>query len=275
MPVLEQVLAGKQIEAVVLDVRGTIIHPSLDEPLSRVSCNLIGRLLESEVIVALNTATSINSLKVLVIGPLLSVRFNSGNRLDRFVMYVDSSSQAYKLDRDGNVLPLDNFPFYSFDEAELDSVLECIEASKVRFRRINATHKIKPGQVNFYCGGAWEDRLTMARFMNQTFRAKGHQRVTAMVPSAKETIDVAVCQKARGMADLMQRHQLNKAEILIIGDSFQEGGSDLDMLADAPDAVAVQVGEHQPAAAVHHVTLQMGPEATQNILSEVIASMGS
>ena len=275
MPELEQVLAARQIKAVVLDVRGTIIHPFLDEPLSKESCNLIGRLLESEVIVALNTATSIKSLKVLVIGPLLSTESNSENRLDRLVMYVDSSSQAYKLDQDGNVLPLDNFAFYSFNEAELDSVLQCIEACKVRFRRINAIHKIKPGQVNFYCGGAWEDRLKMAQFMNQTFRAQAYQRITAMVPSAKETIDVAVCIKARGMHDLTQRYQLNKAEILIVGDSFQEGGSDLDMLEAAPDAVAVQVGEHHPAEVVHHVKLQMGPEATENILSEVIASMES
>jgi hypothetical protein len=273
--VLEQLFAGKRTESIVLDVRGTIIHPFLDDPLSAENCSLIERLLESEVIVALNTATSIKSLEALVLGPLLAPGFQFDNRLDRFVMYVDSSSQAYRVDRDGNVVPLNDFAFYSFNDVELDSVLHCVEVSKARFRRTNATHKVKPGQVNFYCGGAWEDRLKIAEFINQTLHDTGHHRVSAMVPSAKETIDIAVCRKTRGMEDLIQRYQLNSAEILVIGDSLQEGGADLDMLTAAPQAIAVQVGEHEPAAQVHHVKLEMGPDATHKILTEVIASLGT
>ena len=94
---LQEVLAGRHIKAVVLDVRGTIIHPSLDEPLSSESAHLILRLLDSQVVVALNTATSIQSLKSLVIAPLLSARPESAVQLDNYLMYVDSSTAAYKL----------------------------------------------------------------------------------------------------------------------------------------------------------------------------------
>ena len=272
---LETVLATKKIKSLVLDVRGTIIHPVLDVPLSTENCRLVKRLLDSEVVIALNTATSIKSLEVLVLGPLLSILPEYENNLERFIMYVDSSTQAYKVNYTRKIVPLHDFAFHSFEEAELNSVLQCIETSKARFNRSEATHKVKPGQVNFYCGGAWEDRLNIARYMNETFRGEGYQRLTAMVPSAKETIDVAVCLKARGIHDLTQRYALEEAEILIIGDSFQEGGSDLDMLNAKPDAVAVQVGEHEPAALVHHVKSRSGPDATQHILREVIASLTS
>lgn len=255
----------------MMDVRGTLIHPTLDEPLSQDLVETILGLLASGIIIALNTATSIQSLQNLIISPLLyEGQQGFTNSQGKFILYVDSSTKAYSLNSKGEVVALNSFPFLEFTEQELEVVLQSIELASEEYGLGSQEQKLKPGQVNFYCGGSWIERMKIASFMNSVIHGAGFLRVFAVVPSAKETIDIAVCRKDRGVRDLIDRFSIQPEELMIIGDSLQEGGPDYDMVLAAPGSLGVQVGEHVPAFNTHHVTTMPQTHGVQETLTQLL-----
>jgi hypothetical protein len=231
--------------AVALDVRGTLIDPVEDEPISATIADSICRILRNECPVGIVTATSLRSLESLVLVPILRRALQPADFL-RFILYVDSSTAAYSITASGSIVPLLDFEFLVFTSDELRIVKESIKAATSEFRVRDATDKIKAGQVNFYCGGEWSFRRAIADYLNQIYRERGSHRLIAMVPTAKATIDIALCTKRRGIQDLIFRTSVKPCDLLIVGDSFQRGGADLDMVSGAPGCLSIQVGPRRP-----------------------------
>jgi len=221
-----------------------------------------------------NTATSIRSLERLVIEPIIRHQNTLTEAwASNFVMYVDSSSAAYRILPGGSVAELDHYPFLAFTDAELESVLHSLPIAVGEFCLADATHKVKAGQVNFYCGGSWARRVQIATRLTSLIRSSGHSRVVAMVPSAKETIDIAVCRKDRGARDWLKRLNLNPVTVAVIGDSLQEGAPDLDMLLTAPGSLGVQVGSQVPPSNVNHCRIEPATEAVNQVLREILSGI--
>jgi hypothetical protein len=265
------ILKGRRVRAVVLDVRGTLIHPVLDEPVSSQLIALLHQLLRANVIVAVNTATSIQSLQGLLLAPLHS-GVTDVSVLAKLVLYVDSSTAAYRINATGDSVPLSGFKPLHFSDAELGGICEAMAQAVTEFNLRGVTRKIKAGQVNFYCGGTWSQRSSIAQSLDRRFVDGRLDRVVAMVPTAKETIDIAICKKDRGIQDLLERFSLAAADLIIIGDSMQESAPDLDMARSAPDCIAIQVGQVTPADGILHLLEMEAPIAVGHILEEVLRS---
>ena len=264
----------KNIDAILVDIRGTIIHPSLDEPLSPKLVQITHALAKAGVKIGVDTATSIQSMKNLILEPLLTYPNSTVDDIEsNFVMYVDSSTAAYSL-KNKDIIPLNEYEFLSFEEDELASVLKNIEQAIAQYELSNATYKVKAGQINFYCGGTWEERMIISDSLNKTLHKKGYKRIAAMVPSAKETIDIAICKKDRGAEDFIRRFQLAPQNILIIGDSLQDGAPDLDMVKAAPGSIGIQVGPYIPHSKIYHLSHNDATMAAYEILKHVLEHKG-
>jgi hypothetical protein len=260
-------LRDRRFEAVVLDVRGTLIDPVLDTPVSNNLIRSVLHLLRGHCAVSVNTATSIRSLQTLLLAPLCS-EITDTACLSGASLYVDSSTAAYYLSEGGAALPLPGFEFLRFTESELDGICKAMSQVISEFG-LDAVHKVKAGQVNFYCGGSWLKRRSIADYLNRCFRDSGMQRVVAMVPTAKETIDIAVSKKDRGIRDLIEHLGIPYSAMVVIGDSMQQGAPDLDMALSAPGCLAIQVGPVQPAVGVLHLSQMEAPEAVRLVLDGV------
>lgn len=241
------------ISVVLLDVRGTVIDPVHDEPMNAALAQAIAFLGKAGCIISIITATSILSLQKLFLAPLLrECALKSVS--DWLVLYVDSATAAYSISSHGEPVPLNGFEVLCFTSMELELINRALKVAGLAFPQLKPITKIKAGQVNFYCGGTWPQRRLVADFLNAEFRLSGLDRVLAMVPTAKETIDVAVSQKSRGAQDTLMRFGSPPQRMIVIGDSMQEGGPDLQMYRALPGSRGVQVGEQSAANDVVHVS---------------------
>jgi len=194
---IQRILESRSIDALVLDVRGTLIHPSLDEPLGADLSKVLISILDSDTPIALVTAASLQTLEQLVINQLSAMARGNYRVMTNLILYVDSATAAYTFSENGQITPLRNYSIRIFEEDELQAVLNSLTLASSIFGIASATHKIKPGQVNFYCGGSLEERMEIASFINLQLSKSGYLRPTAEVPTAKATIDVALSNKAK------------------------------------------------------------------------------
>ena len=259
-------LVARSTKGLILDVRGTLVDPVEDAPMSAELSALLCRVLKSGVVVALNTATSITSLQTLVLQPLLDVVDCDLSTVEQnLVTYVDSSTAAYVLAA-GRIQALPDFEFLHFSETELATSLSVIDQANRKFSLGDPPQKVKNGQVNFYCGGSWDRRLAISRFLNQRLP----RRVRAMVPTAKETIDIAVSDKKRGVQDLIRRFHLSGQDLVAVGDSMQEGAPDLDMVRAAMGVLGVQVGGVAAPGDIIHIADRSAPAAVELLLKAIL-----
>lgn len=263
--------------AVIIDVRGTLLHPYSDIPIGAQLVNVIIRLIKQGVLICLNTAGSLDgTLERLLLPRLwdrLASNYNATLGVPKIYAYVDSSTKGYALSPMNNYKKLDGYPHLSFSEEELKTVLKAIKLVGKTRKLKNIKTKIKSGQVNFYCGGKWDKRLNYANELSNYIAIEGHRRIEVMVPSAKNTIDIAVCKKSRGVEDFLSRFDIKDDKVLFIGDSFQEGGPDLHMLDPVKNAMAFHVGKRPPPKGVYHVS-PTGTRGSYYILKMLLKIQG-
>lgn len=260
-----------KINVIAVDVRGTLIDPYEDLVMGLEISNCLWKFVNGGGFVGVITATSLKSLQTLMIPQLLTslsiLKFNS-DLLAQFVFYVDSGTAAYRLNTNGNPIAVENYPFISFNENQVNLIIESIKLACRDFPWAEAVWKIKAGQVNYYCGGSWNQRIALAKFLKTSFLTDAEE-LFVMVPSAKDTIDIALRDKSYPTQDLLSRSASKSNSLLILGDSLQMEGADLDMLLVAKQAQAVQVGAFKPVPQVLHVPIY-GPEGSLLVLREVL-----
>jgi hypothetical protein len=256
-----------KIRALALDVRGTMVHPYEDEPISGALALVLEAACARGLQIGLITATSLKSLDTLVFRRFIG---SSTKVMERLVAYTDTGTLAYRFDAEGNQRPLEDYRTLAFDDEGRAAVLSVIDIATERFGLHGSTLKVKPGQVNFYCGGSWARRREVASHLEALLHRSGHGNVAVMVPSAKDTIDIALCDKARPMADFLRRYALREDAVLIVGDSLQEGAADVQMLQAAPGALAWHVGEMPPVDGASHSSGR-GPEGCLEVIQGALS----
>lgn len=247
---LQETLSKQSIKSVFLDVRGTILSPWDDAPLLPELCHLLGKCVENQINLVIASATSLASTGLgYVIEPLLAEfrrKKISKDLISECIAYVESGTAAYRFDIVKKVVPLEEFEFLTFEENEKNIIESVLSDVCALHGRVNIKRKFKPGQVNCYVGGPWEERRLIADEMNLRFAKKHFTRLISQVPSARETIDIAISTKARIAEDYLRRNYVKPNEILIIGDSLQIGGNDEPLSLTIPEAIAVHVGDIAP-----------------------------
>ncbi|MBI1878490.1 MAG: hypothetical protein HYR94_09730 [Chloroflexi bacterium] len=262
---------GRKIKTIFLDVRGTVLSPWDDAPMPAELCQALGKCLEYKINLVIATATSLASTGMgFVIEPLL-VEFHR-RKIDKSTIssclaYIESGTVAYRFDSEVKITPLENFEFLAFTEEEKEAIEVVIPQVCTLHGRAEVKRKIKPGQVNCYVGGPWIERRRIADEMNDRFQQYTLNRLVAQVPSARETIDVAVSTKSRMVKDYLNRSSTKADEIVIIGDSLQRGGNDELLSQELPGSIAVQVGEIKPDSHIFHAE-NLGP---RGVLDTVVS----
>ncbi len=97
-------------------------------------------------------------------------------------------------------------------------------------------------------------------------------RLVAQVPSARETIDVAVSSKGRIGRDYVNRTLDDPANLMFIGDSLQEGGNDYRFYQELPEAICIHVG-YEPAGPGVWSSCDKGPDGVLESVQLVLDSM--
>ena len=259
-------------KVLAVDVRGTLIDPHEDKIMNPELATSLWRFVRVGGVVGIVTATSLKSLEMLVIPQLISSLKNvndNSHLLSRFFLYVDSGTAAYMLGIQGRPIELSDYQFVSFSHTQVNQVIEMIKLSCRTFPWSRAVWKIKPGQINYYCGGTFEERIELAEFLRVRLATHAEDEIFVMVPSVKSTIDIALRNKSYATRDLLSRSKGDLRSLIILGDSLQAGGADYDMWSVAPTAVAIQVGPHKPSLEVRHLP-EYGPQAALSILREIL-----
>lgn len=135
---------------------------------------------------------------------------------DRLILYVDRSTAAYTLEAEGKPVPLSGYQFLYFSERQVNEVLEGIRLSCRAFRWSRPVWKVKPGQINYYCGGTFEERMQLAEFL-KAYLVRTDGEIFVMVPSAKSTIDIALRNKSYATRDLLSRSDHGPESLVNIG----------------------------------------------------------
>lgn len=260
---------GRNIKTIFLDVRGTVLSAWDDAPMPAELCQALGRCLEHQINLVIATATSLASTGMgFVIEPLLAEFYKrkiDPRSVSSCLAYIESGTAAYRFDSELKIKPLENFEFLEFTNEEKNRIEVVMSEICTSHGRVEVKKKYKPGQVNCYVGGPWVERRCLADEMNNRFVQGASNRLIAQVPSARETIDIAVSTKSRMARDYLERSTVRSDEILIIGDSLQVGGNDEPLAKDLPSAIAVQVGEIKPRANTYHSD-RLGPEGVLDVV---------
>lgn len=263
---LTQWIDPSRMGGLMLDVRGTIVDPVDDAPISQGIAESLFTFLTIGFPVALNTATSLQSLQQLVLGSLQRRTPTAMWRLPLH-LYVDSGTLGYLFGSDGALIPIPDFDDITMTDIERTTVLSVVADTTAAMRNFSHKTKVKPGQVNFYCGGSWAERRGLADVLTIEFEKLGLSHFNVMVPTAKATIDIALCDKSRGTVDFERRQNIN-GSLVVIGDSLQERAPDRQMVESATHPLAIQVGPVAPASGTNHLH-GSGPDRAEEILVEL------
>jgi hydroxymethylpyrimidine pyrophosphatase-like HAD family hydrolase len=243
-----------------MDVRGTAISAIADEPIDRELAALIRRVHAEGIRIAFVSGGSIETVRSLIVRPLAQTSF---------VAYVNSATEGFSI-RGGLVRTLERYPVMRFTSRQRAAVESAVMRLKATAGLMTST-KRKPGQLNFYCDAPWRVRRKLASELRRDLLAQGHPEIHVLTPSAREVLDITVCTKARAIQDLRQRFGYAGDELLILGDSFQGGGSDVAMALAAPGSIAVHVGSMRPVRGVLRSPLR-GSEGCARTLETLLAA---
>ncbi len=267
-------LKGKPVSAVILDVRGTVLSPWDDAPLGNEVRQILADCFLAGITINFASGTSLDSTcGRFVFAPVvdeLCRRGASATDIRSCVAYLETGTVAFRLDAENTHAPLEGYEPLAFSEAEQEKIDQVITDVSARHGRSNVRRKFKPGQVNCYVGGPWPERRQIADDYDKALQDHGLGRPIAQVPSARETIDIALSTKRRSGEDYLRRSGVSPREILLIGDSFQPGGNDEPLWQALPGATAVHVGELPPATGVQQAS-RTGPDGVLEALNALIA----
>ena len=238
------------IHTLMLDVRGTVLSAWEDAPMITELQDALGECLQNGTRLVLATATSLASTaRGFVIEPLLNEFARRGippEVVQDCIAYLESGTVAYRFDLQEAITPLEGFDTLEFTETERRAADDVVQSTCDAYHRVEVRRKFKPGQVNCYVGGPWFERREIADKLNREFSRLNLERLVAQVPSARETIDVAVCTKERIARDYLRRTHVAPEQIAVVGDSLQTGGNDEIFTRALPGCKAFQVGELPP-----------------------------
>ncbi len=185
------------------------------------------------------------------------------------VIYSDSATKGWRINEDNKIVPLANYQAISFDRDELKQIIKITECAKIKFEIKKTRLKLKAGQINFYMDRDFNKRIKIADYLNKKFIDNHLGETIAFVPSSKETIDIALQGKVRGMRDFARRFRLKKLQISIISDSLQDNGAEQLLIKFTNNNLSFQVGAHH-ANDVRNYPNKINLEGTTKALERLI-----
>jgi hypothetical protein len=255
-------------QALVLDVRGAMLDPILDEYIDERLLFALYSCLKKGIKVALITGTSIATLQTYLLNPLGDL----GNQVlkNNLYAYTETGCHGYYF-INGNSTPdaLEEYEPLTLDVATRTAVLDAIEkVSSVA--GVNGRVETRKGQVNFYLDASRQDRNNFAKVLKDFFISVGIKEINIMVPSAKSVIDISLANKYRSVADFMRRINLSEFnKVVFISDSLQVDGSDAELYKKMTGVRAFHVGPNDNDICEDVVMVGEGPEGSYKILNHI------
>jgi hypothetical protein len=256
--------------AIVLDVRGTILHPTHDHPLDPEIARAIADFCGRGVPMALVTGSGRQTVERWVVPAIAAARADA-NGADGVLIYTDHGAAGYRLHPSGELHALEEYPERVLPGGDAERLLAELLAFREEGAPIQAW-ETKTGQLNCEVAAPWAHRLELGAALQRRLRRTGLHGLSVSVPSAKDRIDISVSDKGRAVADVVARTGLRTANLWLVGDSLQPGGSDAPMLEAARGARAVQVGPVPPGPGVLHLPGD-GPARTAELLAALHAAL--
>ncbi|MFA5871913.1 MAG: hypothetical protein WC858_04320 [Parcubacteria group bacterium] len=259
---------------IALDVRGTLVHCKNDLPTTGKIASLILKALKFGCYISILSAGSIQTIKRLVLNKLIVFNKKSASMFlcRNLVVYSDSATKGWRINEDNKIVPLTDYQAISFDRDELEKIIEIIESAKIKFKIKKPRLKLKAGQINFYMARDFNERIEIADYLNKKLANGCFREVRAFVPSSKETIDIALCGKIRGIKDFAGRFRLKKLQISIISDSLQDNGAEQLLKRFTNNSLSFQVGVHHASNVINYpnkIDLEGTTRALERLVTRV------
>jgi hypothetical protein len=262
--------------AILLDLRGTVLHGEDDKEVLPSLLHAIIECLYRGIDIAFVSGCSRETVELLVIAPWKRLKGAFEQHFStafdgRLLIYLATGSEGYFVTSD---LTLAELPMYASTVLVPDDAARIVELLERISKRHGAETRIEVrcAQVNFYVQASRKVRQAIAFEINEALMLAGIDQLHILIPSSKEVIDVCGSSKMRAVHDLISRLGIGQHEqALIISDSLQHDGGDVEMLKPFENPKAVHVGEKD--ADLHPATLhiQGGPGATLRVLSHVLS----
>jgi|GEM_PF-1849384 len=259
----------ENISHLVLDVRGTILHPTEDLQASPTLLSQMAKCRQNGIHIGLVSGCSRKTIEELILRPLqcLSHSYLS-DKLGSLSVYTETGSQGYFVDPTFALVPLPDYYNQGFSCSEAHSILHILKEQS-EIHRIHGKAEMRSSQINFYCVENRQLRLNLAESINSCLQQVGLHNVVAHVPTSKTVIDISLGRKIIAGKDMINRtNLLDHDKAFLISDSFQQNGSDSEILSLMPKANAIHVGVLD-APLCKGVTHLGGPKATEMILLQI------
>lgn len=225
-------------KGILLDVRGTLLDKEKDYPLSEGLAEEIKHMLLAGKRVGLLSACSPETMDELILQELLKAGI-SEQGLSNLVCYINNSCEAYTYDATARFTKLDGYECIDYTLSDREAIKTAITQTNQHFALREVTVKEKVGQFNYYCGGTYQERLQIAEMVKSILAANNKAYIFVLVPLSKDTIDISISNKSKGVTDFINRFKFAEQELVFISDSLDESGADYCICADFPGIVSL------------------------------------
>lgn len=234
----EKIIDRPSPKGILLDVRGTLLDKEKDYPLSEGLTAAVKNVLSAGKKVGLISACSPETLDELILQEILKSDISEQD-LSNLVCYINNSCEAYTYNKNSKFAKLESYSFIDYSTSDREVIKEAIAQINEEFDLQGVTVKEKTGQFNYYCGGTYQERLQIAKALKSrlTLEKKGY--IFVLVPLSKDTIDISISNKSKGVRDFIDRFNLNEQEVIFISDSLDEAGADHCICEDFPDITSI------------------------------------
>lgn len=259
---------------IVLDGRGTLIDPVIDEPISRSLASNLNCCQHKGVNFVLITGCSIQTINALVLPFLREDRYtfgksSNGNNPGSIVIYTGTGSQGYRLDVDGCLQPLPGYRHLALDDKTIESILDAVNKSCKKLK-MHGYPEFRQHQINFYCDYNRQNRQALSEEIKYQLALSGLDDLIVVVPTAKMVIDISLSSKRQAFLDYQIRFGVvDFTQVLLISDSLQVDGSDVELFLCMPGAKAFHVGPLDKPLFQGVIGLNGGTKSTEMILASV------
>lgn len=223
---------------ILLDVRGTLLDKEKDYPLSKGLIEEIKAILSAGKKVGLVSACSPETMDDLILQGLVKSGI-SEQGLGNLVCYINNSCEAYTYDKNAKFTKLENYQFVDYSLSDRNAIRKAIAKANKHFDLQGVTVKEKVGQFNYYCGGSYQERLQIAEVVKSVLAANKKEYIFVLVPLSKDTIDISISNKSKGVKDFITRFQFAEQELVFISDSLDKSGADYCVCVDFPGIVCI------------------------------------
>lgn len=259
---------------IILDVRGTLIDPFIDQPINDSLANRLRDCQCKGINLLLITGCSIQTINTLILTPFRKtgcIAENSTksnfNEKRKIIIYTGTGSQGYLVNTNDCLLTLPDFSYQTLDIMSKEGILDAIRKTCTKLN-LQGIPEIRPNQVNFYCAYNRQDRLVIAEEIKRQLSLLNISNLTIIVPTAKMVIDISLSSKKQAFMDYQSRFRLKDfKQVILISDSLQIDGSDIELFECMPGAKAIHVGPIDKPLFPGVIHWEGGPQATEEILS--------